>query len=617
MKITSRILALFCVMAMMITAFSFPQKANAFEPTVVAEDLSSLTFLGAPLSEYTIVLGSDATEGIKNTTNYFIRYVKEATGAELEIAGEGEVNEYEICIGKTDRETEKVTSAREALTRNGVSVVADGNKIFLTGYGEQGVIYSIYQFLEDYLGFRFYANDYHVAKLEYAKEFPSDLNYTYSPVFIGRDMDWIDVTAGYGKTRYSDLEYTNALRLNGYWARYGGDYASFGGDLVGCVGHGMANLTGTSASSQPCLSDENIYQTALANIRKQLAANPNAIISVEQNDNNEFCKCEKCAAIDMAHSYDGENPYPAASLITFVNRLAREIKDEYPNAYLDTLAYGYSKAAPKDITVEDNVIIRLCNIECCFAHPLDDENCTYNDTANSAYMENIGRWSDIAKNLYIWDYTTNFNRYAAPFPNFEVLWENIQTYRDHGAIAVFEEGNRDSQNTEFSDMRAYLLSKLMWNPNMTKDEYNQMMEEYLRDYYGAGWKYIKRFIDLTTKDAQKYHVGIYSDPRDYIRTLANTDASNKEYYESLINLFNKAYNRAESDEQRRHVRHARTQMEYIYLERFYNPETDVERADELYCDFMDMNAYCIKEHYHNLFPRRWKFIQGPDYWWNP
>ena len=172
MKITSRILALFCVMAMVVTGFAIPQKANAFEPAVIAEDLSSLTFLGAPLGEYTVVLGSDATVGIKNTVDYFIRYIKEATGAELSIAAEGEVNDYEICIGKTDRETEKVTAAREGLSRSGVAVVADGTKIFLTGYGEQGVIYSMYQFLEDYLGYRFYANDYQIAKLEYARNFP-------------------------------------------------------------------------------------------------------------------------------------------------------------------------------------------------------------------------------------------------------------------------------------------------------------------------------------------------------------------------------------------------------------------------------------------------------------
>ena len=616
MKKTTRILALCCVMAIMITGFALPQKANAAEPMVVAEDISSLTFLGVPLSEYTVVLGTDATTGIKRTTNNLIKYIKEATGAELKIAGEGEVNDYEICIGKTDRETEKVSAARDSLTRNGIAIVADGNKIFITGHEEQAVIYSIYTFLEDYLGYRFYANDYHVAKLEYATEFPSDLNYTYSPIFIGRDMDWVDVLKGYDTVGYRDLEYNNALKLNGFFSRYAGNYRDYGGDIAGCSVHSVASLTNTSSGSQPCLSDEAIFQTALAKVRASLAANPNQIIDVSQNDNGDFCQCEKCHAIDMEYSYDGENPYPAASLVNFANRIAREIKDEYPNAYICTLAYGYSKAAPKDLEIEDNVIIRLCNIECCFAHPLEDESCTFSDSANSAYMENLERWSSMAKNLYIWDYTTNFNRYTQPYPNFDVLWENIQTYRDNNAIAVFEEGNRDSQNTEFSDMRAYLLAKLMWNPNMTKEEYNQMMEEYLRDYYGSGWKYIKRFIDITTDDAQRYHMGLYSDVNTYIRTMENTPAANMEYYESLINLFNKAYNRAETDEQRRHVRHARTQMESLYLECYFDPETDAERIDELYCDFLDMNAYCLKEHYHYRFPRRWKFVQGPGYWWS-
>ena len=37
---------------------------------------------------------------------------------------------------------------------------------------------------------------------------------------------------------------------------------------------------------------------------------------------------------------------------------------------MDTLAYRYTRQAPKTIKPADNVIIRLCSIECCFSHPL-------------------------------------------------------------------------------------------------------------------------------------------------------------------------------------------------------------------------------------------------------
>jgi len=623
MKNLTRVISLFCVMAMIVTAFAIPQKANAAS---VVEDLSNLTFLGAPLSDYTVVLGSDATTGIKNTLNYFIDYVKEATGAELKIANEGEVNKHEICIGKTDRETEKVTAARDSLTYNGIAIVADGNKIFLTGADQLGVIYSMYQFLEDYLGFRFYSIDYHVAKLKYVKEFPADLNYTYSPVFEGRDTTYINVYPVNGmKTEQPDLEFSNSLKINGDFARRvqhsgaenfgGGNY--FAGDAShdGFV-HTIGILSETSGG-QPCLTDENVYQTVLANVRKRLDANPDVkVVDVSQNDNWEYCKCENCAAIDMAESPDGVSPNPMGSLLTFVNRLAKEIKKDYPDVYVSTLAYAYSRIPPKNIVPEENVMIRLCNIECCFAHALSDESCAYSDGVNAQLMENIKTWSDISTKLYVWDYTTNYRAYVHTFANFDAIWDNIQTFKNNKVIYVFEQGNGEAPNVEFVKMRTYLHAKLMWNPDITEDEYWQMLDEFLQDFYGPGWRYIRKYIDLTTESAQKYHMGIYAAPASYIRTPENTPESNKEFYSMLCNLWNKAYNRADNDAHRTHVRQSRTQAEFLYLEHFYDAATDMERADELYCDLIGMKATVLREGYRNLFPRRWKFVLGPAYWWS-
>ena len=37
------------------------------------------------------------------------------------------------------------------------------------------------------------------------------------------------------------------------------------------------------------------------------------------------------------------------------------------------------------------------------------------------FKRDIDGWSKIAKNLYIWDYTTNFHKYMLPFPNLKIL----------------------------------------------------------------------------------------------------------------------------------------------------------------------------------------------------
>jgi hypothetical protein len=58
----------------------------------------------------------------------------------------------------------------------------------------------------------------------------------------------------------------------------------------------------------------------------------------------------------------------------------------------------------------DNVIIRLCSIECNFALPLTDDS-------NKAFQDDIVAWSKLSQRLYIWDYITNFAAYVMPFPN--------------------------------------------------------------------------------------------------------------------------------------------------------------------------------------------------------
>ena len=628
MKNFLRLISAICVLAMIFTSFTFAEDMILIAPNPnsqsFVEDFSDTTFNGVSLAEYTIVLGTDATTAIKNTVDCFIGYINEATGSDIAIAADGESADYEICIGLTDRETEKVTEARKDIGTSGIAIISDSCKIFLTGDGELGVIYAMYQFLEDYLGYRFYAPDFYVAKHEYATDFPSDLCFVYNPSIEIRDTDFRDVFVGKEDPHSGkyDLEYANSLKLNGVGARkfwtsasianqYGGYFPKYAGGGA----HSFAPLAEIGWDEQPCLSDEAVYQKVLANVKKTLDEHPEAtVIDVSQCDNWDFCKCEKCSALDMQYSPDGVSPVPAASILTFVNRIARDIKEEYPDVIVQTLAYAYSIYPPIGMKAEDNVAIRLCNIECCFAHALSDESCTYNGGVNPNFAENIVRWGEICNQLYIWDYAFNAY-YMHTYPNLGIMYDNICFFDENNVTFVYEQGNNASRDAEFSRLRIFLMSKVMWNTDMTREEYNQLMDDFLRDYYGAGWRYIKRYLELCTESAQRYHMGIFVYPYEFLRTLSNTDAANKEFYSELVNLWNKAYNRAETAVQKQHVRAGRTQAEFLYLEKFYDPSTDVERADELYCDLLTMQSFCIKENYYNLFPRRWKFIQGPDYWY--
>ena len=464
-----------------------------------------------PLDSYTIILPAAALAGERDVADLLSEVITRATGVTLPVTTDATPTaDCEIVIGKTNRDTDKVATARAEIQNDGYAMVMDGTRLYITGNLPRGGVYGVYAFMEDYLGARFCSDTYMTVHDGEVKDIPADLYRVDSPYFFSRDTYWYHILH---PRRPTKLNIRNAVKSN-HW-----DMPDLGGGVTyaGPFVHSIWDLTETKheIGFQPCLTDEAIYQTTIKNVRKRLQENPNAtIISVSQNDSYPHqagCQCENCKAID-----DREGT-PMGSLLTFVNRIADDIKDDYPHVYVDTLAYRYTRQAPKTIKPRDNVIIRLCSIECCFCHPLDDPDCPH----NVAFKKDIEEWSAICNNLYIWDYTTDFLCYLSPFPNFAVLQKNVKFFKDHHVIGMFEQGNYQSLSGEFGELRGYLLAKLLWDPDMTEAEYYAHMDEFLRDYYGAGWKYVREYIDVTTRKAAERHLFIYDTP-DRIFPFAKT-----------------------------------------------------------------------------------------------
>ena len=135
---------------------------------------------------------------------------------------------------------------------------------------------------------------------------------------------------------------------------------------------------------------------------------------------------------------DQEEGSHAGALIRFVNAVANEIAKDYPEVIIDTLAYTYSRSAPKTKPAP-NVVVRLCSIECCFSHPLSE--CVQNTDKHKPFQEDMKDWAKLTNRIYIWDYTTNFSHYMNPMPNLHVLQKNIQFFVENGVTGLFEQGN--------------------------------------------------------------------------------------------------------------------------------------------------------------------------------
>ena len=381
-----------------------------------------------------------------------------------------------------------------------VEAVIEGNNPGMTivGGNGRGILYGVYGFLEKYAGLRSFTPTLEVFPTEGDVVIEEGTMIEFAPVFEMRVNDWYRWAVGNPET-YAWCVKNGVNMIDGWWEPWDKDTGMWGGawDYGGLFVHTIGGLTGTGGgtSKNPCLTDQNNLNRAIAAVRERLAARPSTtILSVSQNDTDARCTCANCAAIDA------EEGSPAGTLLRFVNAIANDIAKDYPNVIIDTLAYDYTQTAPKVTKPAENVCIRLCTFHCHFTHPLNDPTCA----ENARFCRDLEEWSKICDNIHIWDYTTNFAYYIPTYANLHVLQANMQFFAEHNAKGMFPQGNRNGPSGEFGELRAYLLSKLMMNPYMGEEEYYALMDEFLEAYYGDGWAYIRMYIDKTS---EMYSVG--------------------------------------------------------------------------------------------------------------
>ncbi len=452
--------------------------------------------------DYVIVISENASLMEKNSAEKLNQYFEEMSGVSLEIVTDDAAEtEKEIIIGKTNREGSAFTIDRTKLGDDGVVIKTVGEKIVLSGAEQRGTIYAVYTFLEEYFGCRWFTHDLIVVPKTEKLEIPKDIDYTYVPSIIFRETDWISPVRS--------NEYKAANKLNdgvygviseeyGSSIRYAGTFAHTMGWLIDkaifetepeVFAYGKDNLKRTT--DQLCLTNPRTLELAIQGVRSWLEQNPGAkIISVTQNDNQNYCVCAECKKIDR------EEGSQAGTMLRFVNAIADNIREDYPDVMVDTFAYQYTRKPPKITIPRDNVIVRLCSIECGFSTPLDSGVIPENEK----FVEDIRKWSEICNNLFVWDYTTNYSHYLAPFATFDIIQRNLQFFAENYVIGVYEEGNYTAAECdgEFAELRCYLLAKLMWDPYCDIDRH---MYEFCEAYYGSGAQGVIDFINYMDENS--------------------------------------------------------------------------------------------------------------------
>ncbi len=451
-----------------------------------------------------------------------------ASAAETAVRPEPDAGETELAAAAVLQDyLEKITGTRPALTSAGAAeqtvalrlvrdgqerkkgaytLCSDGAVFTIEAADDRGLWNGVYGFLRRVCGVEVYAADFISVPQDGGFALPAAYEYNYEPLLEYADMDWVSA---------NDLTFAVANGLNGSRSgldrpygkpvNYLGFCHTLGAGLVPYWEYfdahpeyyALTERSGQREPTQVCLSNPDVLRLTVDAVLNALneGYDPEAalnIVSVSQLDNVDYCVCEDCVA--LAEKYGG----PSGALIWFVNHVAEAVESAYPDAVIDTFAYEYTRRAPKNTTVRDNVCVRLCSIECCFAHAFDDPACA----VNAEFYKDLRDWSAICDRLYVWDYTTDFNQTLGVFPNFGVLRENLRVFRENNVVGYFAQGvgSQIVCNTEFADLRAYELACNM-REDLTEEENAALRRSFLDAYYGEGADEIEQYLAYITEHA--------------------------------------------------------------------------------------------------------------------
>ncbi len=450
-------------------------------------------------NRYYIKTTGDTISENNKAVNNLISYWKKITGKTL-ISANFKNNDTKIpfYIGNIKNFPALYDSLKK-LKKDAFVISVSDTAVILAGKNEKGDLYAVNTFLEDYLGvIKFTPTEEYVTRKE-SVDLKKSLKF-YNPSFSLRIVYFP------GKDNESFREWYKLENLD-MW----GMYVHTFGKLIPPEKYFDSHPEYFSLvngkrmrDAQLCLSNPEVVKLLIKNLGDTIRKNPSKKYwSVSQNDTYNPCQCENCKKLYKKYGAI------SGAYVKTVNEVAGVYKDKI----ISTLAYQFTRKAPKNIKPDSNVNIMLCTIECSRSKPLEEFK------NKNSFSHDFMDWSKLTDNIYLWDYVVQFKNLLAPFPNFPVLQPNLKFFKNNNVDMIFEQGS-GRYWSDLMELKQYLLAKLVWNVNLDVDS---LAISFINAYYGGAGKYIAEYYNTMNKamieNSDKETLNIYGNPSDYTKTF--------------------------------------------------------------------------------------------------
>jgi len=388
--------------------------------------------------------------------------------------------------------------------------------ITITGGRYRGCMYGVYTFLEKYIGYRFYYAD--IATKSDVEAATAYL-YKADSVVIEEGVDLTETPSIDARDTHGGGTSSPALKHNGFNVG-GARYGRYGVVNKACHGYAgwisdaelkeMGYEVGYNYGINPCYTDEYLNDLLLERILERCKNSEAAIrngsfttIDIAQHDIGNFCMCDSCVEVYR------ETGAVSGSMVRLCNMVAEALVEAgYPELTVGMLAYYGTDIAPKNIEIHENVYISYCfyvtttGEMICGNHSINGTECDNNKYFADRYNE----WAALTDNLYVWYYPFQayYLCYSSTYTN--NIYHDIKYLADCGTYGIFmhvEGDNKWTQTHNASLINYYMCQRMMWNANISEEEYHEMLREFLYLAYGDGGDAVYEYVQMLERAANQ------------------------------------------------------------------------------------------------------------------
>jgi len=242
------------------------------------------------------------------------------------------------------------------------------------------------------------------------------------------------------------------------------------------------------SDGQLCTTNEEVIGIFADAAMAAFDANPDLqSFSLSPNDGAGWCHCANCEALDPPEARGTERG-KADRVVTFVNAVARRVRERYPDRWLAFYAYAGCVAPPTYADPDDNVLVVVAHYALDHLRAINDPQSSWNAT----FRGYVDGWGAVSEQMFLREY---YCRYWAAWP----MWPAVAADIPYLSARNFNGFNAELEyRAEGAEIGWYLLGQLCWDPAQDSEA---LLAEYFEGLYGPAAADMRTYFEVLREAA--------------------------------------------------------------------------------------------------------------------